>query len=213
MRSITKNSIQRTALLALGLIAASTAHAITFDEAVGLLGTKGVSALRAASPEVVQAIADVSQVASAWKAGRLATSDAVLAAAEAVRRLSDHWSDLRQVPPASGWAVHQVAVLVLASDVRSLMTAAEWRTDGPLSEAMVGWLDESTRMLPSLAPDGPGAKGCLEALADCMDSASYGRTVLERGRRGLACAWEFIQCTGSKMGGGLQRHDGEARGF
>ena len=198
MKSIAKKWMQRMALTAMSLIVASAAQAITSDEALSLLPAEDLAALRAAPPAVVDALSDASQIASAWKAGRLPMRDAELAAADAVTRLTAGWSELATSPFSTRWAAHQVAVLVLTSDVKELMVASEWRTDGPLAEAVVGWVDESTRVRP-LLDDGDPRRGCLERLADCFVDCSERETFFARGLCGLRCAGALPGCAASAI--------------
>ena len=74
---------------------------------------------------------------------------------------------------------------MLATDVKDLMVASEWRTDGPLAEAVVGWLDEVAQDLRSLVAD--DRAGGLERLAECFIDCSDEETFLQRSMCGLRC--------------------------
>lgn len=205
MRSITMEWMRRSSMVvmgALGLLAASAAQAGMFEDALGRLGARDVAALRAAPPALMQAMADASAIASDWKEGRLPANDAAPAAADAVNRLGAHWRELAAAPAATRWVVHQVALVVIAGDVRSLMIAAEWRTDGPLARAIGGWLDESARMRPLLNP-APPRNPCFQGIAGCYSHCSNAATWWERSLCGLDCELDFAQCMGGALGGVL----------
>ena len=201
-------------LVLTGLIAATAAQAGMLDEALGRLGARDAAALRAAPPALMQAMADMSGIADQWKSGGLLAADAAPAVAEAVDRLSAHWSELGAAPVATRWIVHQIALVVMASDVRSLMIAAEWRTDGPLSRAIGGWLDESARMHPQLSPR-PPRNPCFQGLAGCFVHCSNLGTWWERSLCGLDCELDFAECTGGALcgliGGILEAERGGTR--
>ena len=206
MKSISKKWMQRMALTAMSLIVASAAQAITFDEALNLLPAKDLAALREAPASVVDALSDVSQVASAWKAGRMPMKDAELAAADAVGRLTASWDELASSPARARSVAHGVALVVLATDVKALMVASEWRTDGPLAEAMVGWLEGSESGLRPTTEDRPPDSRCFQNWQGCMQHCSNGRDFMSRSFCGLDCQLSFIGCSGGAIGevvGGL----------
>lgn len=188
------------ALTATSVIAASAAHAITFDEAASLLPAKEFAALREAPSSVTEALSDASRMAGAWKAGRLPAKAAADATAKAVDRLAASWSDLATASGETRRAAHAVAVLVLATDVKTLMVASEWRADGPLAVAVDGWLFENARGWRPMVDDRPPDVDCTQNLLACYQYCANLRDFVSRSVCGIDCELSFLGCVGGVLG-------------